>query len=805
MTIDRTIGEAEITKALFVPPETIHPEDLHLFVPTKPPETTIIETTTTREIVTTKGATTTKEGGGATTEVVTADVDNPGNPFLSTPRPSANWEEVENSQSPQDLKTSTYYPKELLQIPKPDLPVGGRLSHFYQQWVDIGAEDWVLSIIKEGYRLHFSTLPPLRRKPWFFPLPRNRTKRNLLHQEVMDLLSKGALEEVLDPDPGYYSLIFLVKKKSGEMRPVTDLSNLNQYLEIPRFKMETTRTIFQSLKIGQWVTSIDLKDAYLHIPVHPKFRKYLRIAYQDRVYQFKALPFGQATAPYIFTRIVKSIAASVHSLSLDFHHYLDDWLNQAISTLNSIQETKLLLALTTRLGWIPNWEKSELIPKQIFSFIGMICNLKLGLVYPPEDRLQKISLAIHQILPKKGAIAHSWLHLIGLLVSAEKQVPFGRTHMRGIQWALASQWRMSKDSLKAWVKTTPLSIQHMTWWLDTQNTLKGVPIGLFHPQVSLYSDASLKAWGAYLDSDLNNTISQPWSHQESHLHINLLELRAVRLALVHFQTLLVGLKVMICTDNSTVVAQINKQGGTLSWDLVQETLQIMEWAIENRITLKARHIPGKLNIMADNLSRPDKVMSTEWSIHPQVLKAISTIWDPPMIDLFATQFNHKLPLYVSPLPDPAAVAVDAISMPWNNLIGYAYPPTPLIRVVLNKIMDSESQIYLIAPCWPQQPWYQNLLELLIDQPRSLPNNWLPKLLKQPRTNLYHNNPQRLKLHVWPLSRNHFKRKAFLDKCPKQCHNQSENPPWRSMKQNGNSGLLGLVKDRLIYSLPLSHR
>ena len=88
-------------------------------------------------------------------------------------------------------------------------------------------------------------------------------------------------------------------------------------------------------------------------------------------------------------------------------------------------------------------------------------------------------------------------------------------------------------------------------------------------------------------------------------------------------------------------------------------------------TLKARHIPGCLNVMADLLSRSNQVQSTEWCLHPQVFKQICQKWFTPHVDLFATHLNHKLPLYVSPVPDPKAWDIDALNINWTNLTAYA--------------------------------------------------------------------------------------------------------------------------------------
>jgi hypothetical protein len=96
-------------------------------------------------------------------------------------------------------------------------------------------------------------------------------------------------------DPGFYSRLFIVPKKTGGMRPVIDLSILNTYLVVPHFKMETNRSIRASILPGMWTTSLDLSDAYFHIPICHSYRRYIRFVWDNRVYQFRALPFGIAS------------------------------------------------------------------------------------------------------------------------------------------------------------------------------------------------------------------------------------------------------------------------------------------------------------------------------------------------------------------------------------------------------------------------------------------------------------------------------------------------------------------------------
>ena len=136
--------------------------------------------------------------------------------------------------------------------------------------------------------------------------------------------------------------------------------------------------------------------------------------------------------------------------------------------------------------------------------------------------------------------------------------------------------------------------------------------------------------------------------------------------------------VLVATDNTKVVSYINKEGGMRSGPLCVLLWRILTWCTRQQVTLKARHIPGWLNVVADKLSRLGQTIQTEWSLLPEVFQAICNRWHRPQIDLFATRFNNKLPLFVSLVPDPWATAVDALSLTWEDLDTSAFPPTAIL-------------------------------------------------------------------------------------------------------------------------------
>jgi hypothetical protein len=71
----------------------------------------------------------------------------------------------------------------------------------------------------------------------------------------------------------------------------------------------------------------------------------------------------------------------------------------------------------------------------------------------------------------------------------------------------------------------------------------------------------------------------------------------------------------------------------------------------------------------------------EWSLHPQVFQEICQLHVTLMIDLFATRFNNKLLLFVSPVPDPKALHVDSMSMDWTGEYRYVFTVFPPLACI----------------------------------------------------------------------------------------------------------------------------
>lgn len=686
-------------------------------------------------------------------------------------------------------------------IPKANLPTGGRISSFLKAWENVTSDTWTLSVVRSGYRIQLSVLPQLFRSPprWCLRMPQDPVKLHILREEVSSLLQKRAIEEVQNHHPvrGFFSHIFLVKKRTGGWRPVIDLSRLNQFVLCPHFKMETLADIRLALQKGDWVTSIDLRDAYFHVPIHRRSRRYLRFAFDGKIYQFRALPFGLSVSPYVFTRVLKSVLSHVRSLGIRVHAYLDDWLQPSASQALSWSHSRRLLSIVLDLGFLPNWDKSDLIPTQSFIFLGAQFNLELGLVSPAPVRIKSLQQSLGQLLQVDQASARHLHSVLGQMESMADLLPLGRAYKRPLQWELKTRWCQRSSRWDTLIPLHPWFAKTICYWLGadllTATRLLHFPV----PDLQLFTDASLAGWGAHLDLHMASGL---WPPTLKHCHINVLELRAVYLSLQAFSALVRNRTVLLASDNTTVAAYVNKQGGTHSRPLCDLAIEIVLWCAQNNVLLKARYIPGRLNALADCLSRKKNVVQTEWSLDQKVVSQIFQKWDSPHIDLFATRLNKKLQVFVSPVPDPLAHAVDALTLDWKGLWAYAFPPFPLILPSLRKIQSEECLVCLIAPRWESQPWFPLLLSLLIAPPLVLPV--CRNLLCQPTSRVSHPTPGIFRLHAWLLCNNACKRQAFLSQLPEESIQPKDLPPTTSMTTGGKLGWIGVTEGKWIPSIHL---
>ena len=165
----------------------------------------------------------------------------------------------------------------------------GMLFKFFDQWRSITSNRFVLNMV-QGHHLQLRSHPPLFRNFRHFNVKVPAAHHPVLQKEVDELLAKGAIE----PSSGgasFYSSKFVVPKCTEGFRPILNLKCFNHFMHIPSFKMPTLKTVWQLIQQGDYAFSIDLQDAYLHVPIVKHQCQFLHFVWHNVPYQWRVLPF----------------------------------------------------------------------------------------------------------------------------------------------------------------------------------------------------------------------------------------------------------------------------------------------------------------------------------------------------------------------------------------------------------------------------------------------------------------------------------------------------------------------------------
>ena len=216
-----------------------------------------------------------------------------------------------------------------------------------------------------GYRLELASQP----YQLFTPSPINfsDSEAAVVQSEIQTLLDKGAIKHVEYTQGEFISTLFLVPKKSGDLRPVINLKPLNFFVQKVHFKMENIGSAICYVSPGDYMISLHLKDAYFSVPVHPLDRKLLRFFWKGQRFEFTCLPFGYSPAPRVFTKIL--IAATWRSKGIRSSIYIDDILIIASSAKQAATLLAFIRNSLESLGFLV--KKSHVTPTTRITYLGL--------------------------------------------------------------------------------------------------------------------------------------------------------------------------------------------------------------------------------------------------------------------------------------------------------------------------------------------------------------------------------------------------------------------------------------------------
>ena len=601
------------------------------------------------------------------------------------------------------------------------LPLGGRLSRCIESWEKVTDSKWVRNVVSQGYKIPFKYPPDQKYVPTN-PVATGPA-HDVLVAEAADLLLKEAVVTVNPVSGQYVSSYFAVTKprSPGKFRPILNLKKFNHSVKKYKFRMEGLKQVRDWIQRDAWFCGMDLKDAYLHIPVCDAFRKYLRFKWLDMLLEWCVIPFGLKCSPRVLTKVLKPVMAFIRATwGILISIYMDDLLVQGATKEQVFLHAQVAALLLMVLGWSLNWKKSDFVPKQQVVHLGFSIDSVSMTISCPQDKIERLQGMCAKAMAEGVITVHDAEKLLGTMESVRPVTPLAALRYRPLQrQLLRAKCKVRKPGQL--IHLSSKSTTALAWWVSPSGFAgnSSSAIREVAPDIEIWTDANKIRGGGH--SSRGDFIQRRWSKEELALdpHINLLETRAAREAIIELAA--PGDNVRVHIDNRTAAAYIRCQGGTKSYALSQEACQLWEEAQDRGVTiLTPQWISTGENTSADFLSRHDV---SQWTfmlkrdIFSQILDHFHL---QPTLDAFACRWSAQLPRYMSWHRDPLAVAQDALLAPWDP-VTYLFPPVPLLSKVVRKVKDERLRAILICPQWPTALWWGLLLEMMVEPPMVLPH------------------------------------------------------------------------------------
>ena len=461
-----------------------------------------------------------------------------------------------------------------------------------------------------------------------------------------------------------------VAKNKDKCRLVLDCRHINPHLHKFKFKYEDAVEASHMFEKGDLLFTYDLRSAYHHLEIFEDHKTYLGFSWfheQDdvtRYYVFNVLPFGISTAGYIFTKVVRCIVTYLRDQGLKVIMYLDDGIGGAKEVgkahLCSLTVRKCLISA----GFLIAEEKCNWVPSHLATWLGLVWNMKKGVVYVTERRLSKLLDTLKVIIAKlgKGEIkvtARFLASIIGQIISMQGAMgPVVRLRTRSMYDCL-----LARAGWDAPVLLNSEAVSEIVFWKENLAILNGRDLSIVEQYSCIvYSDASGTGFGGYVVNIADNEVMGSWNAIESLNSSTWRELEAVYRVLLSILNILQGKTVKWYTDNQNIVHIINK--GSRKRDLQQIAVKIADACNSSGVILLPQWVPRHENIRADQISK--SIDCDDWEIDTDIFSFLDSIWGPHTVDRFASDYNTKCKVFNSKHYYPGTSGINVFDQHWGQ-------------------------------------------------------------------------------------------------------------------------------------------
>ena len=532
---------------------------------------------------------------------------------------------------------------------------------------------------------------------------------------------------------------------------------LNQRLLIPDVHYGTMDSFLEKLRPKAYMAGLDFRDCFFHWKMHKKSRKWLGLRHPitHRLGVFLFVPFGLGPAPGINDRNVAEVirVCKLRTLELEVTAFVDDLrlINDTPSQLSESDDKDILTFKLIEfkenceyLGMEVHEKPGKLIwPTQLIGWIGWEINSVAMIVELTTSKIEKGDRLVsglllkctsnQPILAKEAMSVWGFLNFIANVIKQAQ--PFTRELGRTIVEAEVFQaWSSGKKRFNPAIKLNAITIDDLKWWKDLFQTRPYRKIHhvcgrsfIWHQKLHDLQGFRQEAWNAGLllilglDASskigwgitLGDTYLQgKWEGEDVEKHINWKELKAYEIALDALGRQLSEKILYVKSDNAAALHYINSGRGRIDGlSSLAKSIRLKEVALA--IESVAVHIPGKLNVTPDALSRyffnttfrdkrPDRTLRKR--LFGIIQKEVGLF----TLDGMAADDGHNA--LVSRFCSPSNPLFEE---KLDNQFVWVFPPLELIGITLKFLISSKREGTVFSCCClvPERsnaPWFRYL-------------------------------------------------------------------------------------------------
>ena len=620
--------------------------------------------------------------------------------------------EADNSMLGQLTNDASYVGRRL----STDTRVPGHIHRpeFRQFWEDVlQPDEYVMGVIRDGYRLPFYEIPP----PGFHPNNKSaREDHTFVLAELRRLESLGCIKRV-SKQP--YLVLPLSSVFSKKKRLVVDGSrHLNPYLLKRRVRLSDLRDVPDLVKEGMIFTCHDLDSGYWHVQIAEEHQQFLGVSVEDEegnqlFWTWNVMFLGISDAAYLFTQVLKPVGSYLRKSGVPNIIYIDDIFLAGLGLECSLKNQALALDVLEKSGFVVSKSKST-GPSSRLKFLGLdICSSTMSF-YIPEEKVQRFLGFIEELLSQRRVKVRDLARTLGYLQSFYR--------------ALGDVTRFKTRSCYHWISKKlefggynrfyildEASKDELLFWSLNIRELNGIKFSPSKSQVStmIITDASADGMFGYQFGDLNSVVLRKlFSQEERRASSTLRELLCLKYIYTsEVSSRYQGENVLHITDNRAAVSIMST--GSRKPHLQKIAVEIFQACKAKNIhlTLEWRPRDDELVRIADQGSKSfdPSAVSLDFDSFIKILEFISP--QEISVDCMANEWNRKASIFFSKNSELGSSGINFFSQPLNNRrYFYIFPPPSLVTASIIHFNRFKARGVLVIPMWFSSVFWNNILE-----------------------------------------------------------------------------------------------